>query len=89
MFKDNEYNKIFAFFLSKKGIVPKFRKTDFGYRTYNSVWKLFKNKDQIVSHKAIPIYNNGEYESRLEERIYKIVRLPNSIDINFVAERLI
>lgn len=89
MFKDDEYNKVFGFFLNKKGITSKFRKTAYGYRTYNNIWKLFKSKDQIVSHKAVSIYCNGEYESRLEERIYKIVRLPKSIDISFIAERLI
>lgn len=89
MLNDDEYNKIFGFFLNKKGIKPQFRKTEYGYRTYNNVWKLFKDKDQIVRQKMVSVLCGREYEQRLEERIYKIVKLPKSIDVNFLAERLI
>ena len=89
MLDKNEYNKIFGFFLNKKGIKPKFRKTKYGYRTYDNLWKLFRDKDQIVRQKMVSVLCGREYEQKLEEQIYKIIKLPESISIRFVAERLI
>jgi hypothetical protein len=89
MLNDDEYNKVFGFFLNQNGITPQFRKTKYGYRTYDSVWKLLKNKDQIVRHKTVSILCGREYEEKLEERIYKIVKLPKRINISFFLERLI
>lgn len=88
-FSLNEIRKIFGYFLNAKGIKNKFCKAAYGYRTYDSTWKIFKEKNQIVRHKHIKVLEHGEYTNKLEERIYNIVRNPNAIDMTCVAVRLI
>ncbi|MBW6487509.1 hypothetical protein [Sulfurimonas sp.] len=89
MFDENQLNKIFGFFLNKKGVVPKFRKTKYGYRTYNSAWKLFKNTLSIVYTKPTKIYNGCDYDNGTEETRYQIIKREASIDIVFLYTKII
>ena len=95
MFKNDDYRKIFGFFLKAKKVAknPKFKKTNYGYKTFDSLalgnWKIFKNKNQIVKHKTIKEFRHGEYHELLEETIFNIVQFPNEIKIIPIAVKVI
>lgn len=67
-----EFNRLFGFFLNKKGITPKFRKTKYGYRTYDGVWRLFKNSLTITKTLNTKSYNGYDYDDAYEETKYRI-----------------
>jgi len=69
-----EARKLFAFFLGKIGVEVKFRKTDYGYRTYDSKYKIFIEKNRIVRHRNVRIWKVFEYRYMLEELVFEIVR---------------
>jgi hypothetical protein len=84
-----EFNKLFGFFLTKKGISPQFRKTDYGYRTFDGAWKLFKNSLSIIHTKSARVYNGYDYDNGIEETKYEIVKMPHSVDVHFLYTKLI
>ena len=86
---DIEFNKLFGFFLNKKGIAPKFKKTEYGYRTYNGAWKLFVNSLSITHIKPAKVYNGYDYDNGIEETKYEIIKKPHSIDVHFLYTKLI
>lgn len=89
MFDESQLNKIFGFFLNKKGVIPKFRKTEYGYRTYNNAWKLFKNTLSITHIKPTKVYNGCDYDNGIEETKYQILKRETSIDIVFLYTKII
>jgi len=84
-----EFNKLFGFFLNKKGISPQFRKTDYSYRTFDGAWKLFKNSLSIIHVKPAKVYNGYDYDNGIEETKYEIIKKPHSIDVLFLYTKLI
>ena len=88
-FTTEECRKIFAYFLNAKEIKQNFRRESYGYRTYNNSWKIFVNQRIIVRHLYTQVYVNGEYKTRLQEKIYKIERFTDRIKMSFFLERLI
>ena len=83
------FNKLFGFFLNKKQITTKFRKTEYGFRTFNGAWKLFENSMSITHTKPAKVYNGYDYDNGLEESKYKIVKREKSIDVIFLYTKLI
>ena len=88
-FTTEECRKIFAYFLNAKEIKQDFRRESYGYRTYNNTWKIFVDQKIIVKHTYMQAYIDGEYVSKLQERIYKIERFTDRIKMTFFLERLI
>jgi hypothetical protein len=84
-----EFNKLFGFFLNKKGISPQFKKTDYGYRTFDGAWKLFKNSLSIIHTKSARVFNGYDYDNGIEETTYEIVKMPHSVDVHFLYTKLI
>lgn len=82
-------NKVFAYFLTKIGVEPKFRKTEYGYRTYNGAWKLFGDSLSIVHSKPAKVFNGYDYSSGIEESKWQIIKKERSIDIVFLYKKLI
>lgn len=89
MFDEAQLNKIFGFFLNKKGVVPKFRKTEYGYRTYDNAWKLYKNTLSIIHTKPAKVFNGYDYDKGIEESKYQILKRETSIDVVFLYTKLI
>jgi hypothetical protein len=89
MFDEKQLNKIFGFFLNKKGVNQKFRKTKYGYRTYDNTWKLFANTLSIIHTKPAKVYNGYDYDNGIEESKYQIIKREASIDIAFLYTKLI
>jgi len=87
--KEIPFNRLFAYFLEKTGINKKFRSATYGYRTYDSSWKLFKEKMQIAHHRTVKCFENGEYVEKLEESVYSIVQKSESISVVFLYKKLI
>ncbi len=86
-----KWNKLFAIFLTKNGIsIPKFKKTDYGFRTYDNVWKLFKNTLQITKTTYEEIYNGYDYDKQLSESKYQVVIRDDlsGVDIRFVSKKI-
>lgn len=75
------FNKLFAFFLSKRGVPTKFKKTEYGYKTYDNKWQLFTEKMSIVHLKPVKVFNGYDYDSGLEETKYAIIEKQSSIDV--------
>lgn len=67
-----EFHRLFGFFLNKKGVNPKFRKTKYGYRTYDGVWRLFTDSLSITRTQDVKVYNGYDYDNSYEETKYKI-----------------
>jgi len=88
-FTVDECRKIFAYFLNAKEIKQNFRRESYGYRTYNNSWKIFVNQKVIARHLYTQVLVNGEYETKLQERIYKIERFTDCVKITFFLARLI
>ncbi len=86
---DLEFNKIFGFFLKQKGIIAKFKKTDYGYRTYDNKWKLFKASASIMNIKPAKVYNGYDYDNGIEETKFQILQKVDKISIAFVYTKLI
>lgn len=86
--KNIEFNRLFAFFLDKKGVVPKFRKTKYGYRTFDNTWKLFEDTLSITHIKPAKVYNGYDYDDGLEETKYEIKKHLEKISIEFVYTKL-
>ncbi|SMP89597.1 hypothetical protein SAMN06314019_11010 [Epsilonproteobacteria bacterium SCGC AD-311-C15] len=84
-----EFNKLFGFFLNKKGLSPHFRKTNYGYRTFDNTWKLFINSLSIVHTIPAKVYNGYNYDNGIEETKYEIVKMPHSVDVHFIYKKLI
>ena len=78
-----------AYFLKKNGVNKKFRSCDYGYRTYDKSWKLFKSKLQIVHHRTVECFEHGEYVSKLEETVYLIKQAVDSVSVTFAYKKLI
>ena len=89
MSKEINFNKLFGFFLNKKGITPKFKKTRYGYRTYDSRWKLFSKSLSITCMKSVKVYNGYDYDRSFEETKYKIEQVTNAINVYFVYRKII
>lgn len=87
--KFNEFHKLMAYFLKEKNIHKKFRRTDYGYRTYDNTWKLFEDKLRIAHHKTVRCFEHGEYVDKLEETLYSIKEVPGFVKVDFVSRRLI
>ncbi len=84
-----ELNKVFAFFLEKQGIKPSFKKTNYGYRTYDNKWKLFEGSLSIIRSVPAKIYNGYDYDIGTEETKYQIVQKPDMISMMLVYKKLI
>lgn len=87
--KPIEFNKLMAFFLEKQGINKKFRSCNYGYRTYDNSWKLFKERLQIVHHKNVKSFMHGEYVNMLEETVFSIIQSAKSVKVSLVYKKLI
>jgi len=88
--KQHSLNQVFAFFLSHKGITPKFRKTDYGYRTFNSMWKAFKESMTITKIETVKVYNGYDYDTSLEETKYRIEQCSDGqTHIHFLYRKVI
>ncbi|WP_294963349.1 hypothetical protein [Sulfurimonas sp.] len=85
---DIEFNKLFRFFLDKKGIKKEFRKTNYGYRTYDNTWKLFTNSLSITFTKPVKVYNGYDYDNSYEETKYIIEQVPQSVNVHFVYKKI-
>ncbi len=84
-----EMNKIFAFFLKKKGINPMMKRTAYGFRTYDGKWKLFIKSMSIMHTKRTKVYNGCDYDNAIEESKYQIVQREGAIDLVFTYTRII
>lgn len=83
-------NNVFGYFLKQKGIqTPRFKKTKYGYKTYDGVWKLFSNSLSIVMIKPAKVYNGHDYDNGYEEQNYSIIPKEDKISIVFNYTRLI
>lgn len=85
-----KWNKLFAVFLNKNGISnPKFKKTSYGFRTYDNVWKLFINTLQITKVSSEKIFNGYDYDMKLAEANYRVVIRQDlsGVDIKFVSKK--
>lgn len=88
--KQHSLNQVFAFFLKHKGVTPKFRKTAFGYRTFNSMWKAFEDSMTITKLEPVKVYNGYDYDDSLEETKYRIVQdSMGHTDIHFIYKKII
>lgn len=87
----HETNKLFGYFLNKVGIQAKFRKTKFGYCTYGNnkeVYQLFIDTKKITRTIEIHEFNGYDYDSRIEESQYYIVRKNEKVSIQFVMRKI-
>ena len=83
------FNQLMAYFLDKTGVNKNFCSCDYGYRTYDNSWKLFKERLQIVHHKTVTCFEHGEYVSKLEETVYSITQVVGSVRVTFLSKTLI
>lgn len=83
-----EFNKIFAYFLKHSGIEPKFRKTNYGYRTYDNKWKLYEGSLSIIRSVPAKVYNGYDYDHGIEETKYKIVQKPDMVSMIFEYKKV-
>lgn len=84
-----ENNKIFGYFLKKIGEVAKFRKTKYGYVTFDGVWRFFADSLTITKTNIIKEFNGYDYDKRTEESIYNVVMNNNSaIKIQFALKKV-
>lgn len=84
-----ENNKIFGYFLKKIGEVAKFRKTKYGYVTFDGVWRFFADSLTITKTNTIKEFNGYDYDKRTEESIYNVVMNNNSaIKIQFALKKV-
>lgn len=86
---DLSFNKIFWFFLNKKGVAPKFKKTENGYQTYDKKWNLSIEQMCITHLKPVKVFNGCDYDKCYEETRFSIVKKEESIDIVFLFTKLI
>jgi len=87
---DIEFNKVFGFFLKHKGVLKsKFKKTDYGYRTYDNKWKLFERTSSISFMKPIRVYNGCDYDDEIEETRFQIIKSLEKISIEFLYTKII
>lgn len=86
--KPIQFNKLMAYFLKEKGIKKEFRSCNYGYKTYDSSWKLFKEKLQIVHHKTVKCFEHGEYVNKLEETVYSITQVTGFVNVDCVQRNL-
>jgi hypothetical protein len=86
---DIPFNKLFGFFLKQKGVSPRFRKIDAGYRTYDKSWILSILTMSITHLKPIRVWNGYEFEVKCEETRYVIKRKEKSLHVVFLYTKLI
>jgi len=79
-------NKVFGYFLSQKGVNPKFTKTKYGYRTYDSVWKFYLNSFTITKTEYEKEYNGFEHISVCYTSKYMLVAVDGKSTIRFISK---
>jgi len=84
-----ESRKFFAYFLKAIKVNVKFRKTDYGYRTYDNQYKIFINQNRIVRHRTVRVWSIYEYVNKLEEKSYSINKEVGRIVANYIGISLI
>ena len=83
-----QVHKVFGYFLKKVGVFSKFRKTKYGYSTFDRVWRLFLDTLTITQTKSIKLFNGYDYDTRSEESKYMIVNDDGVIKIKFVLRKV-
>ena len=81
-------NKLFGYFLNKMGEIPKLRKTNYGYITFNGAWRFFLDTLTITQTKPIKLFNGYDYDSRIEESKYIVVQDEGNIKVQFVLRKV-
>jgi len=81
-----EARKMFAYFLKEIGVEVKFKKTDYGYRTYDNQWKIFINQKKIVRHRNIRVWETYEYVNKLEELSFMLSKETDCIRATPMSE---
>jgi len=71
-FTADETRRVFAFFLEHNKVKKNIRREEYGYRTYDSQWKVFFKTNQIVRHKFVDRFDEVVRENRifLSEDVY-------------------
>ena len=83
-----QVNKVFGYFLKKVGVFSKFRKTKYGYSTFDGVWRLFLDTLTITQTKSIKQFNGYDYDTRSEESKYMIVNDDGVIKVKFILRKV-
>ncbi|HJE03611.1 MAG TPA: hypothetical protein K8U92_07000 [Aliarcobacter thereius] len=81
-------NKVFAYFLNKIGETTKFRKTKYGYMTFDGVWRYFVDNSTITRTKSIKEFNGYDYDSKIEESKYMVINNEGAIKIQFALSKV-
>lgn len=85
-----KWNKLFAIFLEKNGAIANFRRTDYGYRTYDGAWKFFRDNLTIIHTTYEEIYNGYDFDKKLAEAKYQVVirKDLSGVDVKFMNKKL-
>lgn len=84
-----DINQIFAWWLKFKGVLPKFKKTSYGYRTYDNRWKIFEKTNRIIHTTSTSHYNGYDYDKAVEEAVYEFKQKQKEIEFNFLFTQVI
>lgn len=84
-----ELNQIFDWFLKFKGVKTNFRKTSYGYRTYDNKWKIFEQTNRIIHATFTSHYNGYDYDKAIQEVTYEFKQKEKEIEFNLLFTRII
>ncbi len=79
-----ELNKLFGLFLKHMGVSQKFKKAEYGYRTYDNAYKIFKESMTITYIRHVVTFVHGEYEKAIEESKWQITNKETGVSIDLV-----
>ena len=82
-------NAIFALFLENfVGTKYLFKKTNFGYRTFNNEFTYYTDQNIINHRRKVREYNGYDYDVCMEEIKYKIEVSINQISVFLVSKKI-